>query len=124
MAASQLLLPIRLAIGAPRKFQDSMITKAVSIPLAAALALSAAFAISASSAHAAACKFEPVKHAIDNLLDKDAAKGAIFRHEVADGADSITMVEKLVPPDVADMADICRFQVGEYLTKRGYPPFH
>jgi hypothetical protein len=72
----------------------------------------------------AACDFAPVKQQIDNVLDKDAVKGATFRKEVSEGADSITMIEKLVTEDMAEKVDICRFQVGEYLTKRGYPPFH
>ena len=91
--------------------------------------LSAAVAISAlvlpcPSAHAEACSFAPVKQQIDNVLDKDAAKGATFRKEVSEGADSITMVEKLVTPDMADKIDVCRFEAAEYLTKRGFPPFH
>jgi hypothetical protein len=77
-----------------------------------------------SPAHAEACNFAPVKQQIDNVLDKDPAKGATFRKEVSEGADSITMVEKLVAPDMADKIDICRFEAAEYLTKRGFPPFH
>lgn len=72
----------------------------------------------------AACDFAPVKQQIDNVLDKDAAKGAKFRKEVSEGADSITMIEKLVSEDMADKIDVCRFEAGEYLTKRGYAPFH
>ena len=80
-------------------------------------------ATNASTAHAA-CDFATVKQQIDNVLDKDAAKGAKFRKEVSEGADSTTMIEALVPSDVQDKVDICRFEVGEYLTKRGFPPFH
>ena len=76
-----------------------------------------------TTAHAA-CDFAPVRQQIDNVLDKDAAKGAKFRREVAEGADSTTMIETLVAADVRDKVDICRFEVGEYLTKRGFPPFH
>ena len=72
----------------------------------------------------AACDFAPVKQQIDTVLDKDKAKGATFRKEVSEGADSITMIEKLVGEDMAEKIDICRFEAGEYLTKRGYPPFH
>ena len=82
-----------------------------------------ALTISAAPARAA-CDFAPVKQQIDTVLDKDAAKGAIFRKEVSEGADSITMIEKLVTADMAEKVDICRFEVGEYLTKRGFPPFH
>jgi hypothetical protein len=77
-----------------------------------------------SPAKAAACDFAPVKQAIDQILDTDAVRGAKFRDEVADGADSTSMVESLVDADMQDQMDICRFQVGEYLTKRGYPPSH
>jgi hypothetical protein len=72
----------------------------------------------------AACDFAPVRQQIDNVLDQDAAKGAKFRREVAEGADSTTMIEALVAADMRDKVDICRFEVGEYLTKRGFPPFH
>jgi hypothetical protein len=84
------------------------------------ITVSAAFV---SRAHAA-CDFALVKQQIDNVLDKDAAKGAKFRREVAEGADSTTMIEALVAVDIRDKVDICRFEVGEYLTKRGFPPFH
>jgi len=72
----------------------------------------------------AACDFAPVKQQIDNVLDKDAAKGAKFRREVAEGADSTIMIEALVAADMHHKVDICRFEVAEYLTKRGFPPFH
>jgi hypothetical protein len=72
----------------------------------------------------AGCDFAPVRQQIDNVLDKDATKGAKFRREVAEGADSTTMIEALVAADMRDKVDICRFEVGEYLTKRGFPPFH
>ena len=72
----------------------------------------------------AACDFAPVRQQIDNVLDKDAAKGAKFRREVAEGADSTTMIEALVAANMRDMVDICRFEVGEYLTKRGFPHFY
>ena len=72
----------------------------------------------------AACDFAPVKRQIDNVLDKDAAKAAKFRREVSEGSDSIAMMEKLVADDMREQLDICRFEAAEYLTKRGYPPFH
>jgi hypothetical protein len=72
----------------------------------------------------AVCDFAAVKQQIDNVLDKDAAKGAKFRKEVSEGADSTTMIEALVSNDMQDKVDTCRFEVGEYLTKRGFPPFH
>ena len=72
----------------------------------------------------AACDFSPVKQQIDNVLDKDAVKGTKFRREVAEGADSAATIESLVAADMREKIDICRFEVGEYLTKRGFPPFH
>ena len=72
----------------------------------------------------ASCNFGAVKEQIDNVLDKDSTKAAKFRREVSEGADSTTMMENLVPDDIKERLDECRFQVGEYLTKRGFPPFH
>lgn len=73
---------------------------------------------------AAACDIEPVKKYIDEVLDRDKEKGAIFRREVASGSDSIAMMEKLAPPKMREEIDICRFHAAEYLTKRGFPPAH
>ena len=72
----------------------------------------------------AACDFPAVKQEIDTVLDRDAARAAKFRHEVATGSDSIAVLESLVPPEMAKKIDICRFETAEYLTKRGFPPFH
>jgi hypothetical protein len=79
--------------------------------------------LSFSPAHAA-CDFGVVKQQIDTILDNDVEKGAKFRREVISGADSIAVMEALVSTDMADKIDVCRFEVGEYLTKRGFPPFH
>jgi hypothetical protein len=79
--------------------------------------------ISAPSAYAA-CDFAPVRRQIENVLDRDSTKGGVFRREVADGADPISMIEKLVDSGMREQVDVCRFEVGEYLTKRGFPPFH
>jgi hypothetical protein len=87
------------------------------------LLLTAASGTLCTPAHAA-CDFAPVKQEIDNVLDNDATKGAKFRREVAEGSDSTTMIEALAAADMRDKVDICRFEVGEYLTKRGFPPFH
>jgi hypothetical protein len=92
------------------------------LPVVAAVLLS--IVVLTHPAHAESCNFAPVKQQIDDVIDKDPAKGATFRKEVSEGADSITMVEKLSSPDMADKIDICRFQAAEYLTKRGFPPFH
>ncbi|MGE0035675.1 MAG: hypothetical protein AB7S93_08585 [Xanthobacteraceae bacterium] len=83
----------------------------------------AAAALSPAPAQAG-CEFSPVKQAIDNVLDRDAEKATKFRHEVKTGADSIAVLEALVSPDMQKKIDICRFETAEYLTKRGFPPFH
>jgi hypothetical protein len=72
----------------------------------------------------AACDFPTVKSQIDAVLDKDQARAEKFRREVASGADSIAVLESLVAPETAKKIDICRFETAEYLTKRGFPPFH
>ena len=72
----------------------------------------------------AACDFPAVKQQIDTVLDRDAARGEKFRREVASGSDSIAVMESLVAPEMAKKIDICRFETAEYLTKRGFPPFH
>ncbi len=82
-----------------------------------------AVALSFSPARAG-CEFAVVKQQIDLVLDRDADKAAKFRREVSSGADSITVVELLVSPEMSEKIDICRFETGEYLTKRGFPPFH
>ena len=82
-----------------------------------------AVAASSMAAHAA-CQFAPVKQAIDTILDREVEKGAKFRSEVKSGADSIAVMESLVSTEMAEQIDICRYDVGEYLTKRGFPPFH
>jgi hypothetical protein len=82
-----------------------------------------AAAMSFSPAHAA-CDFGIVKQKIDTILDRDAEKAAKFRREVTSGSDSIAVIESLVSPDMAEKLDICRFETAEYLTKRGFPPFH
>jgi len=85
--------------------------------------LTVALIAPAASARAA-CDFAPVKQQIDNVLDRDAAKAVKFRREVSEGSDSIAMMEKLVAEGMREQLDICRFEAGEYLTKRGFPPFH
>ena len=73
----------------------------------------------------ATCKeFQEVKAAIDTILDKDAAKGAAFRKEFKEGSDSIHVIEQMVDEPMRKKIDICRYDVAEYLTKRGFPPPH
>jgi hypothetical protein len=80
--------------------------------------------VTMQGAAGAACDFPAVKIQIDAVLDRDAVRGEKFRREVASGADSIAMLESLVAPEMAKKIDICRFETAEYLTKRGFPPFH
>jgi len=82
-------------------------------------ALGAAFAIEAH-----ACTFAPVRAQIDAIIDKDAERGATFRKEFKEGADSIAVLESLVSDEMRVQVDACRFEVAEYLTKRGFPPPH
>jgi len=82
-----------------------------------------AFAMSFVAANAA-CEFAVVKQQIDIVLDRDAEKAVTFRREVISGADSIAALESLVSLEMREKIDICRFETAEYLTKRGYPPFH
>ena len=79
--------------------------------------------ISFVPAHAS-CDFMIVKQQIDMILDRDAEKAAKFRREVSSGSDSIAVLESLVSSEMREKIDICRFDAAEYLTKRGFPPFH
>ena len=96
--------------GAPQRFKSLL-----SGLIAAVLSL--------APAHAA-CEFAIVKQQIDTLLDWDVEKAAKFRREVTSGADSIAALESLVSKEMSKKIDICRFETAEYLTKRGFPPFH
>lgn len=80
--------------------------------------------VTMAGAACAVCDFPAVKPQIDAVLDRDAVRGEKFRREVATGADSIATLEQLVAPETAKQIDICRFETAEYLTKRGFPPFH
>jgi hypothetical protein len=80
-------------------------------------------AASLAPAHAA-CEFVIVKQQIDTILDRDAETAAKFRREVTSGSDSIAVLESLVSSQMCEKIDICRFETAEYLTKRGFPPFH
>lgn len=76
------------------------------------------------AAQATCQHFTEVKAAIDNVIDKDAALGANFRKQFKEGADSIYIIEQLVDAAMVKKVDICRYDVAEYLTKRGFPPPH
>lgn len=87
------------------------------------LAFAATLALT-SVARTQPCDFGPVKEQIDIILDRDSARGDVFRKEIKAGADSIAIMEALVSPEMRKQIDICRYYAGEYLTKRGFPPFH
>ena len=93
-----------------------------SSPLTLLMGVTAAV-ISCYPVHSA-CDFDVVKQQIDTVLDRDAEKATKFRREVASGSDSIAVIESLVSADMAAKIDVCRFETAEYLTKRGFPPFH
>ncbi len=75
-------------------------------------------------AWASACEFAAVKKQIDDIIDRDKDKGAVFRREVAAGSDSIEVMNQLVSAPMREQIDICRYFVAEYLAKRGFPPAH
>lgn len=70
---------------------------------------------------AKACEFAEVRAAIDSAIDKDAKA---FKKQFDEGSDPFTILETLVAAEVAKKIDACRFQAGEHLTKRGFPPAH
>ncbi len=78
----------------------------------------------AFAAPSSACDFEPVKKGIDQILDRDKAKGEQFRRAIAEGSDSLAVVGSLVPAELREKLDACRFFAAEYLAKRGFPPAH
>ena len=92
--------------------------------MAALVAALPALAPGAAFAQATCAHFAEVRAAIDNVIDKDAAKAAAFRKEFKDGADSIWIIEQMVDADMRRKVDICRYDVAVYLTKRGFPPPH
>ena len=74
--------------------------------------------------NAQSCNFAPVKQEIDQVIERDPVRAAKFRKEVAEGSDSIKVLIDLARKDLHKMIDICRFDVAEYLAKRGFPPAH
>jgi hypothetical protein len=51
-------------------------------------------------------------------------RSAWLTREVASGSDSIAAMEALVSAEMREKIDVCRYDVAEYLTKRGFAPFH
>jgi len=72
----------------------------------------------------AACEFPEVKKEIDRVLDQEKPLGAQFRKQMSEGADSLYVMEKMVASAMRGKLDECRFEAGEYLAKRGFPPAH
>ena len=77
-----------------------------------------------SSATFAACDFSLVRKLIDEVIEQDKQKAGEFRSQVKSGYDSLDVLNRMVAPDMRDKVDACRFEAGEYLTKRGFPPGH
>ena len=93
-------------------------------PCALLVALSLWLGTATQLALAQSCDFAPVRQEIDQVIERDPARAAKFRKEVAEGSDSIKVLTDLARKDLHKMIDICRFDVAEYLTKRGFPPAH
>lgn len=70
------------------------------------------------------CDPAAVKAQIDIILDKDAKRGAQFRKEVAEGSDSLAVIDRMVSEEIRKLLDTCRFDAAEYLARRGFPPAH
>jgi len=84
----------------------------------------AAFALFAVAPAFAACEFPEVKKEIDRVLDQEKPLGTEFRKQMSEGADSLYVMEKMVASAMREKLDECRFEAGEYLAKRGFPPAH
>jgi hypothetical protein len=80
-------------------------------------------ALALPAAVSAACDFPPVQKQIDQVLT-DREKGEAFRKEVKSSFDSLDVMDKYFPAELKDKLDACRYEAGEYLTKRGFPPGH
>ncbi|MFM9972426.1 MAG: hypothetical protein ACKVQK_28930 [Burkholderiales bacterium] len=72
----------------------------------------------------ATCDFAAAKKEIDHVLDQDKEKSAAFRKQMAAGYDSLDVLGKMLPAPAREKVESCRFEAGEYLTKRGFPPAH
>ncbi len=80
--------------------------------------------VPSAAAQSSCAHFTEVKAAIDNVIDKDAKLGTDFRAKFKEGEDSIYILEGMVDAEMAKKVDLCRYDVAEYLTKRGFPPPH
>ena len=68
-------------------------------------------------------KIADMQKQIDQVLT-DREKGEAFRKEVKSGFDSLDVMDKYFPAELKDKLDACRYEAGEYLTRRGFPPGH
>jgi hypothetical protein len=75
-------------------------------------------------ANAATCDFAPVKAAIDTLLDDKLQSGQEYRKKVHEGWDSVKVLSDMSSLEMRQAIDVCRFEVIEYLTKKGFAPSH
>ena len=92
--------------------------------LLSALALIAPCLLSATGARAAACDWATAKADIVLVLDGDKAKSESFHALTAKGRDPLTAVESLVDEAARGRIRDCAYESADYLTQRGYPPFH
>jgi hypothetical protein len=87
-------------------------------------ALSIASLFCASHAMAAACDWGKTRSVVDGLIDGDAPTAATFKKLAGDGNDSLEVLEDLSAAADRERLRDCRWEAGEYLTKRGFPPLH
>jgi hypothetical protein len=89
-----------------------------------ALAVITPCLLSATGARAAACDWPTAKADIVLVLDGDKAKVESFHALTARGRDPLTAVESLVDEAARGRIRDCAYESADYLTQRGYPPFH
>ncbi len=89
-----------------------------------ALAIIAPCLFAATGARAAACDWATTKADIMLVLDGDKAKSESFHALTAKGRDPLTAVESLVDDAARGRIRDCAYESADYLTQRGYPPFH
>ncbi len=87
----------------------------------AALAVGAAL-VFAAPCRAASCDWPAVKKTVDAVIAGD--KSAEFKKRADDGHDSLETVEDMLAEQQRPALRDCRWEAGEYLTKRGFPPLH
>lgn len=86
--------------------------------------LAAHCVLAVASPARASCEWPAAKKDIEEILDRDAAKGEEFRKQAKAGRDTLDAIEKLVDPAARARIQQCGYEAGEYLTQRGFPPLH